>query len=729
MLYIPSGWYHAVLNLEFSAAISQNFLAPRALPAIWPRLSAEYRAFALALRDLLAISASPLCPALAASLPPPSPPLGPPPHDAPTVDLALCWSEVPTARPCAAPGAAPGAAPADAAPAAWLLVEEAWLLTQLEARPAAAAVLREGEAAMRRLYSYHDHLGALARAAAAHGAALCLVMSSERSSGTAAAEAALVEHGVPPAARVTLPPGDGAAAAWAAARGARRWALLSQDARPFHLAVALHQLPAEEARVGLQLDAEARGAFLVAAVRCAQDEALLRLPLSACIAPQDLRPCDAPLAAALADAHADADASASADTGDGAGASADGAAAAAARPASPAEQLLVAFLSLLARHEAGEAVDARACYFLQAVPPGFFREAPLLGAWADEAPHASQLRHSVAWRRSRAWRAHVERERLALAAAGLEVGAERYLWAKLLVHTRARTPLIRRGAGAGAGEGEDEGEEGGKEGSEARGESEGDEAGPFLCPLVELASHLSLGPTASLELEGSELVLRGRFVLDPGDEVSVSYSDGDYLDIFEQFGFFDAAATTHTAEVRVQDEQLLGIEVFGIEGGAGSDRGANAGGGRGGGGGDGGGGGCEAWRRELVEVARAQGCDAAHGAWWVPDFNLGACPLFAAVRATLLPAAQREAAAADASLLQRPLVPAALEAAARAKLAALLSAHLAGYATSLAQDETKLHERGSTLRSVQLAALRLVLFEKQLLAAALRELHDVPAAA
>jgi hypothetical protein len=29
-------------------------------------------------------------------------------------------------------------------------------------------------------------------------------------------------------------------------------------------------------------------------------------------------------------------------------------------------------------------------------------------------------------------------------------------------------------------------------------------------------------------------VLRGGFVLDPGDEVSVSYSDGDYLDIFEQ---------------------------------------------------------------------------------------------------------------------------------------------------------------------------------------------------
>ena len=69
-----------------------------------------------------------------------------------------------------------------------------------------------------------------------------------------------------------------------------------------------------------------------------------------------------PLAAALAAARADDAASADAE------ADADGAAAAAApaRPASPAEQLLVAFLSLLARHEAGEAVDARACYFLQA---------------------------------------------------------------------------------------------------------------------------------------------------------------------------------------------------------------------------------------------------------------------------------------------------------------------------------------------------------------------------
>jgi len=118
------------------------------------------------------------------------------------------------------------------------------------------------------------------------------------------------------------------------------------------------------------------------------------------------------------------------------------------------------------------------------------------------------------------------------------VDAERYLWAKLLVQTRARTPRIRRRVrraselppisegeeggeergeeeGEEAGEGEAEGEEGGEGEEEAKRAGEGQEAGedagagPFLCPVAELASHLSLGPTASLELEGGELVLRG----------------------------------------------------------------------------------------------------------------------------------------------------------------------------------------------------------------------------
>ena len=85
----------------------------------------------------------------------------------------------------------------------------------------------------------------------------------------------------------------------------------------------------------------------------------------------------------------------------------------------------------------------------------------------------------------------------------------------------------------------------------------------------------------------------------------MSYTDGDYLDVYEAYGFFDPTATTHTAEVVVAEEAWEGAE--GAEG-------------------------AEGWRSELLAAARAVGCDGAHGAWWVPDHRMEASPLMAAVR-------------------------------------------------------------------------------------------------
>ena len=38
LIFIPAGWHHAVINLEWTAAVSQNFMAPAALPTLWPQL-------------------------------------------------------------------------------------------------------------------------------------------------------------------------------------------------------------------------------------------------------------------------------------------------------------------------------------------------------------------------------------------------------------------------------------------------------------------------------------------------------------------------------------------------------------------------------------------------------------------------------------------------------------------------------------------------------------------
>ena len=45
-IYVPQGWHHCVLNLEWTVAVTQNLLMPAMLPAVWPQLAAKFPSFA-----------------------------------------------------------------------------------------------------------------------------------------------------------------------------------------------------------------------------------------------------------------------------------------------------------------------------------------------------------------------------------------------------------------------------------------------------------------------------------------------------------------------------------------------------------------------------------------------------------------------------------------------------------------------------------------------------------
>ena len=193
-----------------------------------------------------------------------------------------------------------------------------------------------------------------------------------------------------------------------------------------------------------------------------------------------------------------------------------------------------------------------------------------------------------------------------------------------------------------------------------------------------------VGPVASLRLgaDATCVALHAEFTLSAGDAISISVDEGDYLDFFERYGFFDATSVLHTAEVRackcsprrpavcftpprcahasahhdalpspqvpVTPHELLAIAL----GRWGGDSG-----GEGGGGGEGGEGkatptaAIDTWRIELAAAQAAIGCDEAMHAWWVPDHRLEACPLFAAVRAMLV---REDEVAEAAAIIQVP---------------------------------------------------------------------------
>lgn len=50
---LGAGWWHAVLNVETSVAVTQNLLAPSSLPLVWDAISREDRLAARAIREAL----------------------------------------------------------------------------------------------------------------------------------------------------------------------------------------------------------------------------------------------------------------------------------------------------------------------------------------------------------------------------------------------------------------------------------------------------------------------------------------------------------------------------------------------------------------------------------------------------------------------------------------------------------------------------------------------------
>merc|ERR1712023_599103 len=45
-IYVPYGWWHCVLNIGFTTAVTQNLVAPESLPAVWDELEVAWPQFA-----------------------------------------------------------------------------------------------------------------------------------------------------------------------------------------------------------------------------------------------------------------------------------------------------------------------------------------------------------------------------------------------------------------------------------------------------------------------------------------------------------------------------------------------------------------------------------------------------------------------------------------------------------------------------------------------------------
>jgi hypothetical protein len=316
----------------------------------------------------------------------------------------------------------------------------------------------------------------------------------------------------------------------------------------------------------------------------------------------------------------------------------------------------------------------------------YFRElfgpaalATMMGSWSSEdAPAAERAANSVAWQRAQRQRAEAITEANALERAGVLGASDRetYLRAKLLLQTRA----FKLSGG-----------------------------GHALVPVLDLVNHMSLGATARQRcVQGPDgaataMQLVANYALDVGDEISICYDpEADYLDAFERYGFFDSTSVVHTAEVVVPNEALWAAATMGGDAARKDEGGRRR----------------EAWRSKLVAAEMGRGSDAAFKAWWVPDFHASSCPLFAAVRATVVSKEELEAGPDPSTVLQKPI---SRESVVRAALANILSTHLRGYECTPEQAESEL--RSGLLGVAEEAATRLILFEQVLLIQQLRALE------
>ena len=584
-VYTPPGWYHAVLNCELSVAISQNLHHPRMLPATWPRLLQLHAPFALSLREVLSVAR----PEVAAELPVPGPwsegyrsqsegsqSEGSQSEGSQSEGSQSEGSQSEGSQ--LAPGRDGGGVPSthavhwqscNAATGAvaratkpLLFVHASWLREALASADAAHSMLRQGgrrgasEEAWRLLTAYHGRFHELACAVAEDNAALCLVADKE------GVPSQRVEHELRlhrlPALAATVPPCTDLQA-FAESRNAPRWAQLSVRVTPEHVTKAMCELatpsgPAAivtphfaEPQQGCNSASLASTTKLLALRRCVAGDRILGVPLSACL---------------LIDGHGDS---------------------------------LAALERLLSQEHEQQPADLGAClsYFRAQAPLERFK-ATMVQWWAGgadpriTAAAQQSMGGTVAWQRAEAWQAQARAEHEAMRGrTGVDTDYDTFVSAKLLLSACSRRVAGRKAY--------------------------------VLCPLVDLAAHSSCGATAEVVMTEDEVQLRALYTLDPGDEVSICFdSDAEFSDCFERFGFFDASSVVHTAEVRVPPLELL-VRNPASEGVGAAD---------------------EPWRAQLVAAAKADGCDESLEAWWLPDHRFEVCPLLRAIRAGLVSAAE-----------------------------------------------------------------------------------------
>jgi len=296
----------------------------------------------------------------------------------------------------------------------------------------------------------------------------------------------------------------------------------------------------------------------------------------------------------------------------------------------------------------------------------------VIGFWEEGSLAAQRAAHCVAWQRARQARADAEAEFAAMVDRGLlcasETSMDQFLWAKLVVQTRAHS---------------------------------GAAFGHSLCPIVDLANHVSVGATchAQYASASNSMQMIANFALDEGDELSVCYDpDADFLDMFERYGFFDASSVLHTVEVIVPNNALWAAAGNGCRE-SGTTR--------------------DAWRQDLISVASEHGCDAAHEAWWVPDEKVDECPLFWAVRATLI--SEEELQASTISKVEMLKAQISREREVRAHVTQLLQAHLSRYVCTA--DQARQELVSGSLSAADEAATQLVYFERRLLERVISDLE------
>lgn len=692
LVFVPFGWHHCIVNLEVSCAIAHTLINTPALPAVWPRLRARYPAFAITLREMLQCPNG--RPSLAAQL---LDPVG-------TADvvstqsnsLSIDWQDVsenPVEKLAADDVRVKSEFPSTEhqsqcyperrQPRKVLFVHANWIRRLIDARPSAASVVQSSsKPSLEALWSFHEQLQAVSAAVKQQDSLVCIVNAWAE---TADAEAEVWRTIIAELLSVhAIVPGgtvtEGGESQWASARGASEMAVLRCSG-----------------------DDEGNFAAPVAwALETCPTIGHVGIRVSRLPRHQDgghgLRTVvtsdkylgetllRVPLTACLTSKDISS----------------------ASRTQMPEmdsyECLKVALIELMEQSPTNPLAE----YFATVFAESSLAMHMLL--WKPTGSAAKRAANSVAWKRANRLRIDIEArcrdlsERLAIGVA-----FSRYIWASVVTWTRSfEIP-----------------------------------GGYALCPVIDLAGHLTFGATADVRfsVEHDALELVARFTLREGDEISRCYEVEDpicdFLDVFERYGFFSTDASVHTAEILVPSDAL-----------ASQDQ----------------------WRRALVAEQAELGADDSFGAWWIPDEAIDACPLFAAVRATLISEGEILAAIAsnsqymepngsdDASAFpderglnkeaeepvalsrqfkdcldaaSKPAVvlalkrPIANEQCARATMASLLRRHLEGYATEPSQDAKDLAAEDDQLSVEEEAAARLVHFEKCLLHAHIRTLERV----